>query len=190
MELADLHHLAYAVCFSSGGALHPGRWHRLSYGPSYYAASTFRDADGRPGIVAWLREVADLGAGWAGATSLPATVALDGDRLVVTPHDALQARRGAVDRLPAVADVAWAPAPGDALTAASFTLTARDGTVLLSAGPHDVELPWAGEPLRCVVDGPVLELYGGLGIAAVPLAPVGDTRLTWTGAEPVVHPLS
>jgi len=80
-----LHHVAYALCAPDGPALHPGPWRQLSRGSSLYAASAFADRDGRPGLVAWLRGVADLEAGWVGATSLPALVSLDGDRLVLVP---------------------------------------------------------------------------------------------------------
>jgi len=82
-EPEALHHLAYAVCAPDGAALHPGPWRRLSHGTSLYAGTGFTDAQGRPGVVAWLRDVA--GPGWTGATSLPAMVSLDGDRLVLTP---------------------------------------------------------------------------------------------------------
>ena len=193
-EPGHLHHLAYAVCSPSGDQLHPGRWHRLSYGPSYYAASTFRDAAGRAGLVAWLREICDLDAGWAGATSLPMSVSLVGDRLVAGPHRALLERRGEPARpgwLPEVADLEWAPAPGDTLTAASFRLTTREGAVEVEAGAHRFEVPWAGAPLRVVVDGPVLELFGELGIAAVPVAAAaGEQTLDWSGAAPTVHRLT
>ena len=192
-EPGTLHHLAYAVCSPSGDQLHPGRWHRLSYGPSYYAASTFQDAEGRPGLVAWLREVADLDAGWAGATSLPMSVSLTGDRLVAGPHPALLARRGAPERpgvLPEVADLDWTPAPGDTLTAASFALTARDEVVAVETGSHRCEVPWSGAPLRVVVDGPVLELFSGLGIAALPITASDGAALRWSGAPPTVHRLT
>jgi beta-fructofuranosidase len=153
-EPDTLHFLAYAVCSPDASGLHPGPFRRLSYGPSYYAASAFTDRDGRPGIVAWLRDVADVDAGWAGATSLPALVSLRGDRLEVTPP---------------VATTEWSPVVGETLDEAAFSLTARDRSLLLTAGQHVVELPWDGEPLRFVVDGPVLELYGGHGLAAAPL---------------------
>ena len=66
------HYEAYAL-----GDIVDGRfvaqtpWRRLTYGPSYYAGAVYRDKDGRPGMVHWLRHVSDLGAGWAGAHSLP-----------------------------------------------------------------------------------------------------------------------
>jgi len=151
-----LHCVAYAICAPDAAGLNPGPFRRLSYGPSYYAASVFTDRHGRPGMVAWLRGVADPGAGWAGATSLPVVVSLRDGRLVLTPP---------------TETTLWAPTIGDRLDEAAFSLTARDGSLLLSAGEDEVELPWEGEAVRFVVDGPVLELYGHHGIAAVPLPP-------------------
>jgi beta-fructofuranosidase len=155
-EPEALHCVAYAICSPDATGLNPGTFRRLSYGASYYAASVFSDHHGRPGIVAWLRDVADVGAGWAGATSLPALVSLRADRLVLTPP---------------TETTAWSPTIGDRLHEEAFTLTARAGSLLLTAGETEVELPWEGEPIRFVVDGQVLELYGSHGIAAVPLAP-------------------
>jgi beta-fructofuranosidase len=191
-EPGTLHYLAYAVCSPSGDSLHPGPWRRLSYGPSYYAASTFRDADDRPGLIAWLREVADVDAGWAGAHSLPMAVALDGDRLVAAPHEALLARRTTAPEgvLPEVADLEWAALPGASLDSEGFSLEVGEDVVAITAGDHQAALPWAGEPLRLVVDGPVLEVYGVLGIAAVPVARSGPAPLSFSGAEPVVHGLA
>jgi beta-fructofuranosidase len=67
-EPERLHHLAYRV--------DDGPWRRLSSG-LHYAGSAFTHRDGRPGLVTWLREV--------GATSLPMTLTLEGDRLVAHP---------------------------------------------------------------------------------------------------------
>ncbi|HRI98984.1 MAG TPA: glycoside hydrolase family 32 protein [Nocardioides sp.] len=152
-----LHYLAYAVCSPDDTAdpgLHPGTFRRLSYGPSPYAATAFADREGRPGIVAWLREVGDTAAGWAGATSIPALVSL---------------RDGRLELAPVTATEAWSPAVGDSLERSGYTLLARTGSVLLTSGGHRVELPWSGETLRLVADGPVLEVYGEDGWAAVPL---------------------
>lgn len=63
-----LHHLAYRV--------DDGPWRRFSRG-LHYAGAAFTHADGRPGLVTWLRE--------AGLTSLPMSLTLDGDRLVAHP---------------------------------------------------------------------------------------------------------
>ena len=77
-------------CEPRGDRLVVGEWRRLGYG-ALYAASTFLDADGRPGLVHWVREVGDGDAGWAGVTSLPHLLARDGDRLVARPPTALDA---------------------------------------------------------------------------------------------------
>lgn len=180
-EPGALHHVAYLL---------DGTWHRLTHGPSHYAGSVFLDRDGGPGLVTWLREV--RGDGWTGATSLPMTLAVRGDRLVARPVPALAERRALAPDgvLPLVADVDWAPAPGDTLAGDGFALTAADEEVLVEAGAHRFPLPWAGEPLRLVLDGPVLELYGDLGVAAAPVVRTGPTPYAATGAEPEVHEVS
>lgn len=79
----DTQHLAYAFGELSGDRFEAGAWRRLS-GGAPYAATTFRDAQGRPAMMAWLRGVADEAAGWAGALSAPYLLSRDGDRLVLT----------------------------------------------------------------------------------------------------------
>jgi hypothetical protein len=76
--------------------------------------------------------------------------------------------------MPAVADLEWAAQPGDVLTAADlFRLDAVGETVAVSVGDARHELPWAGEPLQVVVDGPVLEVFGDRGVLAVPVPAAG-----------------
>jgi len=190
-------YVAYAFVEADGDRLVPGDFRRLTYGPSLYAASTFTDADGEPGLIAWLREVGDPEAGWMGAHSLPYRVAISGDLLVVRPHPALLDRRaGQVmgELLPAVADLEWAAKPGDVLVAGDlFRLDAAPAadTVAVTVGEARHELPWAGELLRVVVDGPVLEVFGDRGVLAVPLPPTGrDGVLTGDTERMVVHRLS
>jgi len=187
-------YVAYAFVEADGDRLVPGDFRRLTYGPSLYAASTFTDADGEPGLIAWLREVGDPEAGWMGAHSLPYRVAISGDLLVVRPHPALLDRRaGQVmgELLPAVADLEWAAKPGDVLVAGDlFRLDAVGETVAVTVGDARHELPWAGEPLRVVVDGPVLEVFGDRGVLAVPLPATGrDGVLTGDTERVVVHRL-
>ncbi len=181
-EPDELHHVAYRV-----GS---GPFRRLTYGPSHYAGSAFTQLDGTPGLVTWLREV--RGDGWTGATSLPMTLALAGDRLVARPVPALAALRAPAPAgsLPLLADLDWAPSPGATLASEGFALTAAADAVEVTAGEHRFELPWAGEPLRLVLDGPVLELYGDLGVAAVPVSRTGPAPYTWTGVAPEVHALT
>ncbi len=141
-EPGALHHVAYRV---------GDQWSRLSYGPSHYAGSVFAHADGSPGLVTWLREVE--GPGWSGATSLPMSLHLDGERLVARP--------------PAGAPVTeWRP--GVALPGCA--LDPGDGVVTVTGSGAPFDLPWDGGPLHVVVDEGVVEIYGRLGIAAVPVA--------------------
>ncbi len=79
-------HVGYAVGTYADGRFTAEPWGRLTHGPSYYAPSFFRDADGRPCLTFWMRGVHDLDAGWASAHSLPHVLSLDGDVLVATPH--------------------------------------------------------------------------------------------------------
>jgi beta-fructofuranosidase len=66
-------------------------WQRLTHG-AHYAGSAFRDAEGRQCLIHWLRGVADLDEGWAGAHSVPHVLSLEDDRVVLTPHPAVAVR--------------------------------------------------------------------------------------------------
>jgi len=168
-----LHYLAYAACDHQGDRLVLGPWRQLSYGPGLYACTPFVDAEGEPGIIAWIREVGDVDAGWMGAHSLPYRLRWSGDVLVAAPHPVVASRRGALmtdGRLPAVADLEWAPRPGDRLDASSFRVETGADLATVDTGAVRVELPWAGEPLRLVLDGPVLEVFGEHGVTALPVA--------------------
>ena len=92
-----LHHVAYA----RGQRSQPGRfdvtrWQQLTFGSGHYAASTFIDDEGHPGLVHWLRNIADADQGWAGALSVPQRLALRADELVVSAHPRVERGRGQV----------------------------------------------------------------------------------------------
>jgi beta-fructofuranosidase len=72
----DTRHVAYALGELSGGRFDAGAWRQLTGGPPY-AATTFRDAEGRLTVMCWLR-------GGAGVLSAPYLVSRDDDRLVLT----------------------------------------------------------------------------------------------------------
>ena len=81
---------------AAGGDLIDGRfaarsWQRLTHG-AHYAASAFRDAEGRPSLIHWLRGVADPDGRWVGAHSVPHVLRLDGDRVVPEPHPVVAGR--------------------------------------------------------------------------------------------------
>jgi beta-fructofuranosidase len=172
----DQHAMVGALVEEHGDRLAVGPWQRLTFGPSLYAASAFTDADGRWGLISWLRGVGDADAGWMGAHSLPYRVFVDGGRVALRPHPVVEGRRAAAVApgvLPPVADLEWAPRPGEALESAGlFRAEAREDAVVVSG--H--ELPWAGEPLRLVLDGPVLEVFGDHGVLAVPVRATGSER--------------
>ncbi|MET0526712.1 MAG: glycoside hydrolase family 32 protein [Nocardioides sp.] len=167
-------HVAYAWVEAVGDRFDAGPWRRLGYG-SYYAASTFLDADGRPGLVHWVREVIDTDAGWAGVTSLPHLLERDGERLVARPHPALDGVSTLLDRRgslggSAVTDVEWQPAADDELVPrAGLTLAVAADVLTVRSGARVATMPWRGGPLRVVVDGPVLEVFGADGVLALPV---------------------
>ena len=61
--------MAAAVGRFADGRFAAESWHRIGWGSAHYAASAFTDRDGRPGLVFWLRGLADPAAGWSGAIS-------------------------------------------------------------------------------------------------------------------------
>lgn len=186
-EADTTHHVVWAVGDHEGGRFHAVTWGRLTYGPSYYATSTFTDEAGRRGLVHWLRGVDDPTDRWAGAISLPHLVRLDDDRFVVEPHPALtQARTssrtvvpGSPTVVPALADLEWnLPAEGRTVLdlGGSARLDAgRDQTVTLTTVQGSWTAPRPGGRLRVVVDGPALEVFGADGLLAAPLPGLSPT---------------
>lgn len=178
------YYVACAVGTFSGDRFEPAHWCRLTYGPAVYAASAYRDAQGRPGLVGWLRGIADPGGAWTGAITVPALVTLDEhDRPVVGPHpNILGRRRGeGSGHWPAGAavDVEWSPHDDPQLTivdghdAPVAVVRAAGGTLTLVAGAAATStMPWPGGPVRLLLDGPVLEIFCGGALMAAPLEPV------------------
>lgn len=191
---------AYAVGDLVDGRFVARTWARLSYGPSYYAASAFAD-DGAAGLVYWLVGVDDPAGRWTGAHSLPHRLELDSDRVIARPHPAVAAARtgepvtfrGGSARLPWVADLEWTfdgPAPTGALTVrgggeggdghgdddAQARLEVGGGSVVVHVGERSWAMPMGAGDLRVVLDGPVLEVFGSCGTLAAPVASTGEFR--------------
>ncbi|MDP9219418.1 MAG: glycoside hydrolase family 32 protein [Actinomycetota bacterium] len=182
-----LHYVAYAVGAYLDGQFQPGAWRRLTFGPSHYAGSLFRDELGRPGLVCWLREIGTLtGEPWRGALSIPYLLSLDGDVLVAAPHPSVMAAvevRRAPDsaRAPATLPVGptllpWRPRVGEELrlhAAAGVAVRLRSDreSVLVDLGePYGVaELPLGAGEVTVLIDGPVLELRTDRGLLAAPV---------------------
>ncbi len=185
-----LHYAGYAIGRYAGGVFTAESWGRLTYGPSYYAPSFFRDAQGRPCLSFWMRGIADVEAGWASAHSVPHVLTIDGDALVATPHPDLEGYRGRVvddARLPGLAgDLRWSPADRDELRISSgdelaATLRVADGELVLKVGGDEWSMPASGDT-RVLLDGPVLEVSLPTGVLGAAIAPAGD-RFIATSVE-------
>ncbi len=193
----SLHSVAYGV-----GALVDGRftaraWGRLTYGDGYYAASFFRDRDGEPGLIYWVRGVGDADAGWAGALSLPHRLRLVGDVLQCEPHPDLDAYARALPHhevehatsaeaylieLPQFPVEAAIEVPG-----ASVQLLGDVGGLRIVCGKQDLVVPGADGPVTVVIDGPVIEVCtaGGAWAVGLPAADEGPVRLEDIPAEQI-----
>ena len=174
-----LHYAAYAAGSYADGRFRADDWARLTYGPSYYAPSYFRDSEGRACAVFWMRGVQDEEAGWAGAHSLPYVLELEGDVLVASPHPDVLRYRGPIAQGGVVAglaaDAEWTPGGmlvvqhGEVETA---RLRVEDAELTLQVGAESWGMPFDGGAVRVVVDGPVLEVSSRRGLlgAAIPAA--------------------
>jgi beta-fructofuranosidase len=184
-----LHSVAAAVGRFADGRFDAESWHRMSWGDSHYAASAFSDREGRPGLVCWLRGVPAEPADWAGATSLPYRLGLDGDRPVLSLHPVLAEQRGPRRPTETLA-VTWRPASSDALRfvdadGAAVVACVRTGerlSVSDGSGTALGYLPYGGGEVALVVDGAVLEIVGAAGVLAVPV-PAGRGPLVPDGAD-------
>lgn len=191
-----LHYVAYGVGSYSDGRFIARSWGQLSYGKSYYAPSFFRDKDGAPSLIFWVRGVISPEGRWASALSVPHTLTLDGDTLVAAPHADLARYSGpghleqvAADIFEAVldggADLECAVTAGTVISLGTLATLRHDGDGLEVAVPGnddftDVFFPAAeGSVLRIIIDAGVLEVSGRQGIMAVPL-PIVDASVTLT----------
>ena len=175
-------------------------WGRLTYGDAYYAGSTFTDAEGRPGLIYWLRGVHDAQGQWAGAHSVPHLLRLDeSNHLVAEPHTNVAQQRGPAVKinsdlngpveLPSTADVEWKLSGG---RPASLSIKSNDGTPVVNIAADDDELgidiadkTWTmptGPHVRLVFDGPVVELFGRAGVFAAPIPITGGRTISITNS--------
>lgn len=186
-----LYYAGYAVGTYADGRFTAESWGRLTYGPSYYAPSFFRDADGRPCLTFWMRGVHDLDAGWASAHSVPHVLTLEGDVLVATPHPDVTKYRTTAAASTAL-DLEWNASDGEELTIADAsgavaTLRVNSGELTVSGSGDDWRMPVAN-PIRVILDAQAIEIssplgLGGLGVTldgpAYTVRAEGDLT-TWT----------
>ncbi|MGO4535747.1 glycoside hydrolase family 32 protein [Leifsonia sp. 2MCAF36] len=193
-----LHYAGYAVGEYEDGRFRAQSWGRLTFGPSYYAPSFFRDAAGRPCLTFWMRGVADFEASWASAHSVPHVLHLEGDNLVAVPHPDLLTYHGprvAAGQLPGLAaDITWEPSDGaGALTLDTggepvAHLGLRDGTLTVAAGGEEWKIPSAGT-IRIVLDAQVMEVSTTGGLFGVTLQPDGAAYRVQGDGPLAVSPL-
>lgn len=181
----------YYAGYGVGALTEPGRfeassWRQLSHGRSYYAPSFFRDEDGRPCLMFWMRGVSGIDAEWTSALSLPYVLGVDGEALVAELHPSVaEARSEELQReddgsfiiTDRVVDLEWTPAAGARLvlsaqgTEVASVEVAAGCLVLTRAGEDTWDMPHDGGALRVVIDGPVIEVVGPHGVLGGAIAP-------------------
>jgi beta-fructofuranosidase len=176
-----LHYAGYAVGTYDAGRFTAERWGRLTFGDSYYAPSFFRDGDGRPCLLFWMREVADSDAGWAGAHSIPYVLSVVDGALIAAPHpDIERYRAGVGSRVEGLAaDVSWTPdhdglqvvSAGESVVALRMV---QDAQLQITIGEIESVVPVAGD-VRLILDGPVLEISSAGGLFGEAVSPRGDS---------------
>ena len=148
-------------------------WEPLATGAAAYATTAFRDRDGLPCAISWLREAHQVTDGWAGVLSLPGVLGADGDRLTLDVHPGLDCGR------PLEPDQPW--------TAAGFQVDPSVTTAFTLDGVRTT----VHAPARVVVDADVVESYASDGYAAWRTSPVYEARrLAFEGQTPQVHRLA
>lgn len=174
-----LHYAGYALGAYEAGRLRATTWGRLSLGGSYYAPSVFRDADGRPCVMYWVRGVKDEKEGWASCLSLPQVLSIRDGRLWAELHPDVRAQANpAQDRTtPGGASlVTWRPSAGDRLDLGEGTyFVARPQEIILHrVDEEDWAMPYHGGVIEIVTDGPVLEILVDGWALAAPIRPASS----------------
>lgn len=170
-----LHYVAYAIGCYRDGEFQAESWHRLTYGDSYYAPSFFRDSDGQPCLVYWLRGPGGDDVGWKGALSVPHRLSLIDERLHCEPHPAAlesiereQARGGE-----GVRAVKWDPL-AEPMTiplgsAGDLSLEYTERVITIRTDSDEWSIPRSKDPdtVTLLVDGTVCEVFVGGSVFAV-----------------------
>jgi len=180
-EPDGLHHVAAAIGSYTEGRFTARRWQQLTSAPGHYAGSVFTDREGTPGVIFWIRGTGDGERGWMGALSVPYVIATEGDGVRLDPHPAVAGLRvPSGSGTHGALDVEWFPdrAGVDALELrddagrAVATLTAGPGWVDVVAGSAaPIRVPRGLAPVRVIVDGSILEVSTGSGLAGASIAP-------------------
>lgn len=160
-----------AVGHLQDGRLDTTEWTQITHGGGHYAATTFLDADDQPCVIFWIRGIADLEAGWAGALSLPYRLSVTDGRLRLQPHpSALYAFRTDSKEsrlLLTVDDIGGFDHP-------RVDVTSGRDELIVSVGSTHLRIPsMPGDPAEEVtiaIDGPILEVCTRSSVAGAQLA--------------------
>jgi beta-fructofuranosidase len=193
-----LHYAGYAAGTYREGQFRADSWGRLTFGPSYYAPSFFRDADGRPCLTFWMRGIDDAESGWASAHSVPHVLAFQEEHLVAAPHPDLEKYRSpavGTGELPGHAgDIVWSPSPGDSLSVTSggqhvFVLSADAHSISAKTESEAFEVPYLGGDVRIILDAQAVEISSRGGVLGFAATPEGQTYCV-EAANVTVYPLA
>lgn len=196
-----LHFAGYGVGRYEDGRFVADTWGRLSFGTSYYAPSFFRDEEGRPCLTFWMRGVRNDSQGWSGAHSVPQVLALQGDRLVASPHPSIDRYRGDVLAEGAAidghaVDISWTPGPQDVMAVhhgdqQTLRIEHGDGILVVFAAGDASTMPYDGGPIRLILDGPTVEISAAGGVLGAPMSATSDAMaVRTTRSQPEIRVLA
>ncbi len=174
--------VAEGEVLASVGQLRDGRlegtqWRQITHGGGHYAATTFEDADGVPCLIFWIRGVADIDAGWAGALSIPYRLSVVDGILHLEPHPnvvtAFEADTSEPSRILLTGDdVDGLRGSGIEVerTADELTVTVSSTRLRIPLVPGDPQ-----GPLTVLVDGSIVEVCTGTAVAGAQLSSPPET---------------
>ncbi|KQO80401.1 hypothetical protein ASF17_13935 [Frigoribacterium sp. Leaf263] len=158
----QLHYVAYSVGTFAEGHFNATSWGRLTYGDSYYAPSFFRDRDGRPCLISWMRGASDDEAGRASALSIPHVLALDGDVLVATPHPAVMQASTSARTTISLGDE-WATSNRHG----TLTIRRELDSVICFWQDTETIVPASDGEVEVLIDGETIEVFTGAALYGV-----------------------
>lgn len=164
-----------AVGDYDGVRFSPGSWQRFTATDAHYATTAFLDRAGRRCAISWVREPGAAGTPWAGMLSIPVVLGLDGDRVTVAPHPAVDSLRGSLLAALGPTDLSAAPtALGtfDPWLDIELTMAAGTAAVRLVVGAPEV-LGLLVDP----VDGASVVSRPGREAQRIPLVATDDGAL-------------
>lgn len=168
----------YAIGHYDGQATFTAsRYGNFTHGAELYATTTFRDAEGRPCAMSWLRERGNLapeGSPWCSAMSLPHVLSIVDGRLVASQHPALDSVLATASALGGVTPGGHldAPVPGHVwrLQFGVGSYPSGGFAVSVTGDRQGFAVRAAGESLT-VVDG------SGTALLAMPASAVNNTQV-------------